>query len=379
MNTQELIQKLTELGTAYESHKQEAEDKLDAAIASLGQVENTFKEMQSVFIPFLADLLEEETAEPDPEPDPEPEPDPDPIDDPITFPGNDDGVMEKTLYVYPKDWQKHLILENNTELKNTLFKDMEHVGISAGGASKSPITEGIVVNNCEVDGSLFWGSRMHNVGGVVWDSCQIRKVNKEHGIYANVSYSEGESLTVIDTLIEDVGGQGVQTVWRATETHDLAYDDRPGGTIGLYNVTVRKAGHNYLHGRNAYAYTFGELQTYEAGSGGVDRPGLMSGCELDNTMLLKNRGMLSVTPRSRFEMTDSVLRAHRSDQTTVLLKGIDELIIRNCHFEVDDPSQYDRIFIADCAKIIIEGCTGNLDVFIDKQLIGGVEGLLLTD
>lgn len=272
---------------------------------------------------------------------------------------------------YPlKDWDRYVILNSGARFQNWLLKDLDHVGLSAG-LKLEKAAENILIENTTIDGASKWGSRIHNAIGVCFKNCSIRDVNAEHGIYANVGYSELASLFLLNVDIHNCGSQAVQTVWRERESDDIERDRQGGGLIFLHKVSASRTGWNSEVGRPSYAFTFGDLE-------GADRPVQIEDCTLDNTMLEEGRGMLLIEPRSWARVMGSTFRHTRSTQTSVVLRGIRNLEVRGCHFEALNPSDYDRIRIDNCDRVTFQDCTGNLPVYVDGAFVGPVGEVSLT-
>jgi len=346
---QQLIDQLNEFRELYYAKRAEA-------TKAAAEADGAFAAIQELMVPVLMAGLQESTEEPEAE------------QEAVAPPAS-----ELPVYEFPKDWEKWIMLESGQTLENVLVKDLKHVGISASLPGGPTPAEDITIRGVEIDGASHWGSRMHNVKSVVWEDCTIRNVEREHGIYANVSWSEDISLTLHNVTIEGVGGQAVQTVWREKESYDVQKDRQPGGLIYLLEVDAKRTGWNYDHGRNAYAFTFGDLE-------GADRPVDMVGCTLDNTMLEQSRGMLTIQPRSYARVLQSSFRHTRADrQTAVLIDGVEDLFLIGSHFEALNPSDYDRIYLKNIGKLTIEDCTGNLLVYRDGELLGPISEVSLSE
>lgn len=344
---QQLVDQLDEFRELYYTKRAEAAQ-------ANAEADGAFAAIQELLVPVLQAGLQEEAPETEP--------------DLVTPPPS--GLP---IYEFPKEWEKWIMLESGGMLSDVRVEGLKHVGISASLSGGPDPAEGITIHNVEIDGASHWGSRMHNVKGVVWSGCTIRNVEREHGIYANVSWSDGDSLSIENVLIENVGGQAVQTVWREDESYDVEKDRQPGGRIMLNQVHARRTGWNYGHGRNAYAFTFGDLE-------GVDRPAYMVACTLDNTMLEQSRGMLVIEPRSSAHVVGCSFRHTRADrQTAVLASGVSNLVIQDSHFEATNPSDYDRLYLKNIDRLTIQGCTGNLPVYRDGELLGPISEISLSE
>ncbi len=343
---QQLVNQLDEFRELYYTKRAEAAQ-------ANAEADGAFAAIQELLVPVLQAGLQEEAPETDP--------------DMVTPPPS--GLP---VYEFPKDWEKWIMLESGSTFEGVKVEGLKHVGISASLAGGPDPAEGITIQGVEIDGASHWGSRMHNVKDVEWEDCTIRNVEREHGIYANVSWSEDISLGIHRTTIENVGGQAVQTVWRERESYDVEKDRQAGGLILLVEVHARRTGWNYEHGRNAYAFTFGDLE-------GTDRPVEMVACTLDNTMLERNRGMLTIQPRSRATVESCSFRHTRAEQTAVLIDGVEDLVLIGSHFEATNPSDYDRLFLKNIDRLTIQGCTGNLPVYRDGELLGPISEISLSE
>lgn len=84
----------------------------------------------------------------------------------------------------------------------------------------------------EIDGlapgntSGKWAFRGYGVRDWTWDLCRFKRITKEHGAYVNSVWN----LNWDRCIMEDIGSQGVQSVWRDAEAFDPADANDPYGT-----------------------------------------------------------------------------------------------------------------------------------------------------
>jgi hypothetical protein len=88
--------------------------------------------------------------------------------------------------------------------------------------------------------------------------------------------------------------------------------------------------------------------------------------------------MVLVSERSSAELFGCSFKHRRSDQTSGLFRGVKRLVIRDCHFEATDPSDYDKVFIQDCDEVVIDNCSGNFPVYRDGVFLGRIDEVQLA-
>ena len=179
---------------------------------------------------------------------------------------------------------------------NSLIENLHLVGTAynggplVGSSGQEPLTSvrfkrHLLENSLAAGQHTKWGYRLHNLQDSLFKACKVYGIDKEHACYVSIV----GNVTWEDCHFFDCGAQGIQVVWRADETYNLAGYQVPG-IHRVKDSVIEKCGQPRGSGRAAFAVSmFGaQIAPYDDASGLHHGPRSYWGCgvELLNTSII---------------------------------------------------------------------------------------------
>ena len=170
-----------------------------------------------------------------------------------------------------KQWNQ-LLIDANEELSGLDVINFAHIALHHG--SRSGVLEGASIRGSRISNGGKWAGRLYRVGGLFYDLCEILNITPEHGTYVNVASGgqdpvSGVCLGIYSTIMDNIGGQAVQTVLeersiddqfggdpmlRMNETPDWESDIQPGGWLDIANCLFRHTAQHESRGSFAVSH-----------------------------------------------------------------------------------------------------------------------------
>jgi len=286
-------------------------------------------------------------------------------------------------------------LTSGMTIKDSYFHGNKWTGITTD--SMGPAIRDVLFDNFGIFGSWRWGSRFYRAAGVTARNMTISGVEEEHGWYVNISKTLDPSVPAIwwdKVLVENVGSQCGQFVYRPHETPDIVGDTDPNTGPLKFTECVFRNFHltSQQMGSNGNTFQIGgkrpaQTLQFKATPNDVE----IVRCLWDNSAVPLSYGALTVLGRStekdklkndgslididathrKLSLTGSQMFLAPSQQKPIWCKDIDSVLIQDCHIETAGGKE-PVIDIDSCKKVYISNCTGNVKVKIDGRVVGPI-------
>lgn len=274
-------------------------------------------------------------------------------------------------------------LESDELVSGVHFQDFTHVGLHHyyhhGRCSRVRLVDLLV------ESSELWASRSYRMcEDNRVEYCAFLDTEKEHDSYWQIGPGDRSIACAYfyRCFSENAGGQGLQIVHRfgevfgsVVEVDFRAMEDiNPGGPIVIREYLMRNAGHNFEHGRNAFAVSIFAIQKFDktmiAGMHDLHATRLF----IDKSMQPKAQGLLLVQGRPRALVKDSIFLAGEEQLQPIALldasMGGGELYLVNNLFHGRGGQA--KVEIRGWKKLWISGCEGNVRVQRDTKDLGPI-------
>jgi len=238
--------------------------------------------------------------------------------------------------------------------------------------------DNVVVRDCKFLSAQKWASRSYRMRkNILVERVHVDDVETEHGFYWNMAglggpnpTGQGFAAMWKDCLWTNIGSQAIQLVYRDWETPEPVIDNTPGGMIWLLDCRGENVGFNLSgNARAAYAFSFFYSQNDVT----------MLRVSLNNLQQDQSRGAVFCEgPNRSMLMVNCDYQMGICDRPIAKFENLDNLIIRNslftCRPGITDKGEPGRqkIEINNCQSIRIEGCVGNVEVWVNGQNLGSV-------
>lgn len=249
--------------------------------------------------------------------------------------------------------------------------------------------DSVHLRDLEVRTSKKWASRSYRMRtGNRVEYCSFVDVLDEHAIYWNLAGGvvKGENALVIaNCFFENIGSQAVQLVQRDHEQgFDFTADSIPGAPVYFSDSVLRNVGDGWGDlNRASYAISvFGrEKQSADGHSTlavtSIEQDFHLRRVMLDNSMQVvghkdgaTSHGAIYVGPRPTSSVKECVVLMGKTDRPVARFEGVDDVTIQGSYFHAEGGQA--RIEFENCGKINVQGCHGNVDIYL-KTSVGSVK------